>query len=107
MTHMQTVHLAGVSCHVHLGTAADEDYSLKMYMRRRRKAGAGIAECRCGAVIEKTSGCDHMTCAVCKKHFCWKCHQFFTSGDATYYHQRSCPGKPLDVGDDDVYDDGY
>ena len=27
----------------------------------------------CGAAIQKTEGCNHMTCSVCKFEFCWLC----------------------------------
>ena len=28
---------------------------------------------KCGAVIQKTSGCDHMICRACRHEFCWVC----------------------------------
>jgi IBR domain, a half RING-finger domain len=28
---------------------------------------------QCGAVIQKTAGCDHMTCRQCRHQFCWVC----------------------------------
>jgi len=28
---------------------------------------------RCRAPIQKTAGCNHMTCTVCSNHFCWVC----------------------------------
>ncbi|XP_063695982.1 uncharacterized protein LOC134827314 [Culicoides brevitarsis] len=31
-----------------------------------------VMEChRCGAIIQKTTGCDHVICAVCKSHLNW------------------------------------
>ena len=38
------------------------------YVRQISKACPG-----CGAAIEKTEGCNHMTCSVCKFQFCWLC----------------------------------
>jgi len=35
----------------------------------------------CGILTEKTSGCDHITCLVCKKEWCYKC-----SSDWNIYH---------------------
>ena len=29
----------------------------------------------CQAKIEKTHGCNHMTCKNCSHHFCWECHR--------------------------------
>eukprot|EP01124_Arcella_intermedia_P021654 TRINITY_DN3074_c0_g1_i1.p1 TRINITY_DN3074_c0_g1~~TRINITY_DN3074_c0_g1_i1.p1 ORF type:complete len:961 (-),score=181.29 TRINITY_DN3074_c0_g1_i1:8-2890(-) len=28
---------------------------------------------KCNSPIEKTHGCNHMTCGVCSSHFCWLC----------------------------------
>mmetsp|Transcript_43124 Transcript_43124/g.88249 ORF Transcript_43124/g.88249 Transcript_43124/m.88249 type:complete len:727 (-) Transcript_43124:46-2226(-) len=28
---------------------------------------------KCGVPIEKSGGCNHMTCGSCKTHFCWLC----------------------------------
>ncbi|CAF4511802.1 unnamed protein product [Rotaria sp. Silwood2] len=28
---------------------------------------------KCKSYIEKISGCDHMTCTICKHQFCWQC----------------------------------
>ena len=41
----------------------------------------------CQAPIEKTYGCDHITCSECKKHVCWKCKtRFFNSPGECYDH---------------------
>lgn len=53
----------------------------------------------CSTPIEKTEGCNHMTCTRCKQHFCWVCkegldknytnHFYDSYGDDGYtYRQR-------------------
>lgn len=44
----------------------------------------------CRTSIEKPEGCNHMTCEVCGKHFCWKCPQIsvFRSEADVYAHMR-------------------
>jgi len=32
---------------------------------------------KCLAPVQKTEGCDHMTCSICKVEFCWKCLSLF------------------------------
>ncbi len=31
----------------------------------------------CGVLIEKSDGCMHMACKMCKHNFCWQCGKFF------------------------------
>ena len=33
----------------------------------------GYQKCKCGARIEKVSGCNKMMCRVCKHRWCWRC----------------------------------
>lgn len=45
------------------------------------KLKLGIKDCpRCGTMIEKSSGCNHLTCTVCKAHICWVCMKTFAIG---------------------------
>ena len=40
----------------------------------REIKGDTVKECpTCDSIIEKTSGCSHMTCKKCKGEFCWDC----------------------------------
>ncbi|OJD32092.1 rna recognition motif protein [Diplodia corticola] len=42
---------------------------------------------RCGIVIEKAYGCNHMRCSGgCGVHICWFCMEVFGSGEETYRH---------------------
>ena len=50
--------------------------------------GKRCPECR--SVIEKTGGCNHMTCR-CGAHFCWKCGKTFSSKEI-YQHMNAAHG---------------
>lgn len=48
-----------------------------------------IKDCpECGSMIEKTFGCNHMTCLACKAHICWVCMKTFPRGDIVYDHMQ-------------------
>lgn len=66
---------AGVTCAVFKHDKSDEQGPLDDFKR-----GAGIKDCgNCGTSIEKTYGCNHMTCGGCGSHICWVCVMTFTS----------------------------
>jgi len=44
----------------------------------------------CKTPIQKTSGCNHMTCQSCHYEFCWLCMQKFTGYD--HFHSGKCKG---------------
>jgi hypothetical protein len=55
----------------------------------------------CGAVIQKTEGCDHMTCRLCRHQFCWVCladykeilrHGNHMHAATCAYHSAGIPG---------------
>jgi len=62
-----------------------------------RWAAQSRAQCalcpKCRARIEKTAGCNHMTCTYCKFEFCWLCRKEFKKG---HYDMTNvfggCPG---------------
>ena len=82
-------------CHVeyHEGvTCADRedggDRLFQEWMRTR-----GVKKCPgCAAPIERTEGCNHMTCTRCHTHICWVCLQTFPQGQGIYAHMREFHG---------------
>ena len=45
-------------------------------------------QCRCGALIQKIYGCNHITCPVkgCGVHMCYLCCAYFSTDESCYYH---------------------
>ena len=56
--------------------------------------GLNIKACpSCGIVQEKISGCHHVVCGHCHKHFCFKCGNFFADlGEDVYRHMSQAHG---------------
>lgn len=55
---------------------------LEAAARRKGEAGAELwvlentQKCPgCGAAIQRSAGCNHMTCSVCRHQFCWVCRR--------------------------------
>ncbi|KAK0195145.1 hypothetical protein F5146DRAFT_1132557 [Armillaria mellea] len=63
---------------------------------QRWKTEHGAKECpSCKTVIEKSGGCNHMTCARCRIHICWVCMKTFKEDDQSggvYSHLRKVHG---------------
>ncbi|KAI5922705.1 hypothetical protein F4810DRAFT_672340 [Camillea tinctor] len=79
------------SCHsLHPGlTCADhkEVASGRYEALAKVKKELGIKDCaRCKTAIEKTEGCNHMTCGGCKAHICWVCMATFDTSSECYAH---------------------
>lgn len=52
------------------------------------KKDLGIKDCpKCKAPLEKTEGCNHMTCR-CGAHICWVCMENFNTSTACYEHMN-------------------
>ncbi|KAK7214274.1 hypothetical protein V2G26_021452 [Clonostachys chloroleuca] len=57
------------------------------------KKELGIQDCpRCETSMEKTDGCNHMTCKGCSCHICWVCLATFDEDSACYAHMRRLHG---------------
>ncbi|KAI0372099.1 hypothetical protein BV20DRAFT_964825 [Pilatotrama ljubarskyi] len=57
------------------------------------KMGHDVKDCpSCRVPIERTAGCNHMTCASCKIHICWACLATFSKSGEVYEHMRSIHG---------------
>lgn len=49
----------------------------------------GVKNCpTCQSPIEKSEGCNHVTCIRCKSHICWTCLKVFPLGEGIYQHMR-------------------
>jgi hypothetical protein len=78
----------GYSCGEWRAAKAGTDEGTK---RLRQKLG--IKDCpKCGVGIEKTDGCNHMTCQACKCHMCWVCMKTFRVGNDVYVHMADAHG---------------
>ena len=59
----------------------------------RLKKELNIKDCpRCSTPMEKTDGCNHMTCIGCKAHICWVCMAVFETGGPCYDHMNQVHG---------------
>ncbi|KAI9065642.1 hypothetical protein FKP32DRAFT_1623772 [Trametes sanguinea] len=57
------------------------------------KTGRDVKDCpNCKVPIERSAGCNHMTCASCKTHICWACLATFTTSGEVYEHMRTIHG---------------
>lgn len=61
------------------------------------KERLNIQDCpKCKTLLEKTEGCNHMTCSVCQAHICWVCMMTFPEGNAVYAHMSKLHGGHVD-----------
>ncbi|KAI1267645.1 hypothetical protein F5Y18DRAFT_443392 [Xylariaceae sp. FL1019] len=75
--------------HKYISTGGYEAY-------QRVKKELGIKDCpKCGTAMEKTAGCNHMTCR-CGAHICWVCMKTFTTALACYDHMGEHRGPEID-----------
>ena len=53
----------------------------------------GAKECpSCRVWIQKTAGCNHMHCRLCKAHICWVCLAKYRTANDVYDHLRTAHG---------------
>ena len=81
----------------HLGMTC-ETYQSELEERNKAfsafKEANGIKDCpRCGMPIEKSEGCNHVTCQQCDSHLCWVCMESFPNATDIYEHLERgvCP----------------
>jgi len=68
----------------HEGLCENEEKLNEFFQKER------IKKCpKCGAFIKKISGCNHLTCAICKYQFCWVCMNPY---DPFHYEIGPCRG---------------
>jgi len=82
------------SCHApHEGKTCEEykDEASGGYKAlEKMKKKLGIKDCpKCTTPIEKTEGCNHMTCGGCGAHLCWVCLKAFSESGRCYDHMRA------------------
>jgi hypothetical protein len=57
------------------------------------KKKLNIKDCpKCTTPMEKTEGCNHMTCGGCRAHICWVCMAVFTASGPCYDHMNQMHG---------------
>jgi hypothetical protein len=55
----------------------------------RLKRELNIKDCpKCTTPMEKTEGCNHMTCGGCRAHICWVCMAVFETSGSCYDHMN-------------------
>ncbi len=81
---------SGFSCDMNKQSKGDVDYGLREYLKKDRKNRAPCP--KCGTLIEKNGGCNHMECIMCKVHICWTCKRTFNNEADTYNHMSKCAG---------------
>ena len=51
----------------------------------------------CRTRIEKTGGCNHMTCAFCRYQFCWACSESASLDDNHFQPNNGCGVRMMDA----------
>jgi IBR domain, a half RING-finger domain len=79
------------SCHARHGEYTCAEYkdivSGGVEALAKLKKQLNIKDCpRCTTPMEKTEGCNHMTCGGCKAHICWVCMAVFDVSGPCYAH---------------------
>jgi IBR domain, a half RING-finger domain len=86
-TTCQAVSHNGSTCEEYKDLSSEGTMALKKWMEENK----GKACPKCETPIQKSYGCNHMTCPVCSTHFCWFCMEVFGSHDI-YEHMTAKHG---------------
>ncbi|CEI41708.1 unnamed protein product [Fusarium venenatum] len=78
----------GISCSENKGNGSDDIEKLI-----KAKKDMGVKDCpKCTTAIQKSEGCNHMTCQACRTHICWVCMATFAQDSDCYAHMRRLHG---------------
>ncbi|KAJ4129058.1 hypothetical protein NW768_007589 [Fusarium equiseti] len=78
----------GISCSKNKGNSSDDIEELI-----KAKEDLGVKDCpQCTTAIQKSEGCNHMTCPGCGTHICWVCMATFAQDSDCYAHMRRLHG---------------
>lgn len=85
------------SCHARHGNYTCAEYkdiaSGGYEALERLKRELNIKDCpKCTTPMEKTEGCNHMTCGGCRAHICWVCMAVFETSGSCYEHMNKKHG---------------
>jgi len=84
------VHICS-ACHTeeHDGLTCEERDAAEDKLFHEWAATHDVKNCPgCKTPIERSEGCNHMTCIRCQTHICWQCLATFPKGDGIYQHMR-------------------
>lgn len=98
----QCQHVWCFSCHApwHEGLTCKQHRRGNVQFKKwtHERSRAGVANCQrcplCNVFIQRSTGCDHMTCNRCDTHFCYKCGGRFLEfpGLGDHYRRTSILG---------------
>ncbi|KAF2031325.1 hypothetical protein EK21DRAFT_63624, partial [Setomelanomma holmii] len=75
-----------IPCRTNKDIKKQEEAASKKIIEQTTKRCPG-----CKRSIEKSFGCDHMTCSKCKHEFCWQClAPYLKKGVRRVVHKRGC-----------------
>ena len=83
------------SCHIeyHDGLTCDERDVADDKLFAEWRSNHDVKSCPiCRVPIERSEGCNHMTCTRCQSHICWQCLATFPKGQGIYDHMRLVHG---------------
>lgn len=101
--HCHVIYHAGETCTAYQGRTEGGQAAFVEW-----KEGHGAKDCpRCGIVIEKTAGCNHVKCERCQAQFCWVCLEAFRLDNEVYAHLQRVHGGFVDHPDAELEAENY